>query len=213
MTVHRPLFYYYRILTLIVATAAAGGVGYGLGAASVPVGPPPRATDDSEVVHALHEVMARIDRLENAIVNRPAATERHEVPRPADAPAPPDDRVDAAIEKLTALAERISVAQGSAANETLRRSLQQRPDPDFAKLLAFRQALVDEKEQENPDPHRSVQRPWILRTAAEVAEEFGAPSKAAAFTGNFDMNWTYLLPGEVTLDFYFRNGLVFLIDF
>lgn len=200
------------ILSLVVAVGVAAGVGYGLGAASIPVAPPPRAADNSEVVSAMREVMARIDRLENAFVNRPAATERHQAPRATEAPAPVDDRIDAAIEKLTAFAERISIAQGSGADETLRLARAQRPEPDLAALLPFHQAMLDEQEQENPEPHRSVQRPWIMRTAAEVVQAFGAPTRMEAFSGLYDMHWTYVLPDDAVVEFFFRSGLVFLVS-
>jgi len=160
---------------------------------------------------AMHELTARIAQLERKVQPQPVATERHEVPPAAVAPAPPRDDLDAALARLTALAERLAGAQTDSSNEALRLARIQNPQLNLAGARLLHQQLQAESDVDLF--HQSARREWSLLTMAEVIARLGTPT--LVFPANKlpnDVMWEYHFDDDQMLTLHFRNGLVVSID-
>ena len=198
-----------------LAVGAAIGILYGRDA-TVP--PPPADTTrpgsaiaDGALATALRELTARIAQLERNVQQQPPATERQEVPPSSVAPAPPRDDLDAALARLTALAERLAGAQTDSSNEALRLARIQNPQLNLAAARLLHQQLQAESSLDLF--HQSARREWSLLTMAEVIARLGTPT--LVFPANKlpnDVMWEYHFDDDQLLVLHFRNGLVVAID-
>lgn len=198
-------------IVCLLAGAIAGALfGSGVALPAPPATAP--ALTDGTVAAALADLAARIERLERAIRSQPVPGERREVATAANLSSAPGNDLEAVLQRLSALAERLASVPTGSADAALRLARIQRPDPDLGALTALHQALQDEDAQANVDPSRSVRRPWLLDTPAEVIQKLGTPNKIEPSSGSFDMLWTYTLPADGAVEVYLRNGLVVMLD-
>jgi hypothetical protein len=197
-------------IAVACAAAAVGtGVGYGIGTTSAPVAPatassPPRG----DVSSALRALSTRIEQLEQALQRRPPATDRIEVPT-TDTEPPSNERVEALLTKLSALADRLAVAQDAGIQEDLRHARIQDPQPNLAAVGILQEQLLGERELDRK--RQDTRRQWSLLTMAEVITQLGKPTLVFPSSGN-DVLWEYHLDDERMVTFRFRNGLVVDVD-
>lgn len=192
-----------------LAAAALGVViGFGFGRSATPVPPMAQPVRDAELTATLTEVVARLTAVERALGERALgerATLVREPAKPTDneAAVSPFD-AEALVERLTALAQDLSVLRTDREHEALRRARDQNPQTNEAAVRVLHAAVVAESEL--PLPQRTVHRELLLRTMAEVVARLGMPTDVYT-GGEAGPVWGYLFDDE-ELNLSFRDGLV-----
>lgn len=192
-------------LGCVVAGAA---VGFLLGKDPM-VAPPPgdarSAAADGAVLAELRDLSARVARLQATVAELRLAPNRQPAPLPAD--TPPSADVEALVERLSQLVERLAGPTSNHVQEALRVARQQRPQPDVAAAEALATRLRDSRLMGH-DEHMTAEREWMLLGMDEVVLRLGMPSEVAQ-SQDGDVYWSYQRPdGDEVVSFYFRGGLV-----
>jgi hypothetical protein len=192
-------------LGCVVAGAA---VGFLLGKDPM-VAPPPgdarSAAADGAVLAELRDLSARVARLQATVAELRLAPNRQPAPLPAD--TPPSDDVEALVERLSQLVERLAGPTSNQVYEALRVARHQRPQPDVAAAEALATQLRDGQMMGHAE-HLAVQREWLLSGMDEVVQRLGMPSDIGGEAPS-EVRWSYQRPdGDEVVTFHFRDGLV-----